>query len=54
MGWPSLIVVLLYTLFAKGCIRDGWAGWYYVLQRLAAETLIALEVVDRRVRRDTT
>jgi glycosyltransferase involved in cell wall biosynthesis len=50
MGWPSPILVLFYTLFAKGCIMDGWPGWYYALQRLAAETLIALEVVDRRLR----
>jgi len=50
MGWPSPILVLFYTLFAKGCIMDGWPGWHYALQRLAAETLIALEVVDRRFR----
>jgi hypothetical protein len=50
MGWPSPVLVLFYTLFAKGCIMDGWAGWHYALQRLAAETLIALEVVDRRFR----
>jgi glycosyltransferase involved in cell wall biosynthesis len=50
MGWPSPIVVLFYVLFAKGCIMDGWPGWHYALQRLAAETLIALEVVDRRLR----
>jgi glycosyltransferase involved in cell wall biosynthesis len=50
MGWPSPIMVLFYALFAKGCIVDGWPGWHYALQRLAAETLIALEVLDRRLR----
>lgn len=50
MGWPAPIGVLLYTLFVKGCILDGWPGWYYALQRLAAETMIALAVVERRLR----
>jgi len=29
---------------------DGWPGWYYALQRLCAETLIALEIIERRLR----
>jgi glycosyltransferase involved in cell wall biosynthesis len=50
MAWPAPIGVFFYTLLAKGCLFDGWPGWYYVLQRLIAETLIALEIVDRRLR----
>ena len=50
MGWPAPVGVFFYTLFAKGCIFDGWPGWYYVLQRVTAETLIALEIGDRRLR----
>ncbi len=50
MGWPAPIGIFLYTLFAKGCLLDGWPGWCYALQRLVAETLIALEIVDRRLR----
>jgi glycosyltransferase involved in cell wall biosynthesis len=50
MAWPAPIVVFLYTLFVKRCILDGWPGWLYVLQRTFAETLIALELVDRRLR----
>lgn len=49
MGWPAPILVFLYTLFWKRCLFDGWPGWLYVLQRTAAEIMIALEVVDRRV-----
>jgi glycosyltransferase involved in cell wall biosynthesis len=49
MGWPAPILILFYTLFAKGCILDGWPGWHYALQRSFAETLIALEIVDRRL-----
>ena len=51
-GWPAPIAVLVYTLFLKGCVFEGWPGWYYVLQRVLAETLIALEIVDRRLRRN--
>jgi glycosyltransferase involved in cell wall biosynthesis len=51
MGWPAPFIVFLYTLLAKGCILNGWPGWYYVLQRVLAETLIALEIADRRLRK---
>jgi glycosyltransferase involved in cell wall biosynthesis len=50
MAWPSPILVFFYTLLAKGCILDGWPGWFYVLQRTLAETMIAIELVDRRLR----
>ena len=49
MGWPAPFVVVLYALFAKGCILDGWRGWFYVLQRCVAESLIAIEIVSRRL-----
>ena len=49
MGWPAPIGVLFYTLLVKGCLFDGWPGWYYALQRTTAEMLIALEIVDRRL-----
>ncbi len=51
MAWPAPLAVLFYVLFIKGCILDGWRGWYYALQRLVAETLLALEIIDRRSRR---
>lgn len=49
MGWPAPILVLGYVLFAKGAILDGRAGWFYALQRLLAEVLLALELLDRRL-----
>jgi glycosyltransferase involved in cell wall biosynthesis len=52
IGWLAPIGVFCYVLFAKGCILDGWPGWYYALQRVVAEALIALEIVDRRLRRN--
>jgi glycosyltransferase involved in cell wall biosynthesis len=47
---PSPLLVFLYTLLVKGCLLDGWAGWYYALQRFLAEALISLEIIDRRLR----
>jgi glycosyltransferase involved in cell wall biosynthesis len=48
-AWPAPLVVFMYTLVLKGCILDGWPGWYYALQRMLAETLIALEIMDQRI-----
>ena len=50
LGWPAPILVFFYTLIVKRCALDGWAGWLYVLQRTFAEMMIALEIVDRRLR----
>ena len=52
-AWPAPLATLVYTLLAKGCLLDGWPGWYYALQRLVVETLIALEIIDRRLRSDS-
>jgi glycosyltransferase involved in cell wall biosynthesis len=49
MVWPAPLLVFFYTLFVKGCILDGWPGWFYALQRLLAETMLALELCDRKV-----
>jgi glycosyltransferase involved in cell wall biosynthesis len=50
-AWPAPIAVFMYTLFFKGCLLDGWAGWYYALQRLLFETILAVNLIDRRLRR---
>lgn len=51
LGWAAPLLVFFYTLLVRGCILDGWAGWHYVLQRTLAEILIALELLDRRLRK---
>jgi glycosyltransferase involved in cell wall biosynthesis len=51
-AWPAPLFVLLYTLLIKKCVLDGWPGWVYALQRSLAETLIALEIIDRRSTRN--
>lgn len=52
LAWAAPGLVFVYTLIAKRCLLDGWPGWFYVLQRTLAETMIALELVDMRLRRD--
>lgn len=47
--WPAAPAVLLYTLLAKGCLFDGWAGWTYALQRTYFELLLSLELLERRL-----
>ena len=39
----------LYSLLVKGCILDGWHGWYYAMQRGYAELLLSLELLHRRL-----
>lgn len=44
------IVVPFYCLVAQRGLFDGWAGIYYALQRTLAEILIALDLLDGRLR----
>jgi glycosyltransferase involved in cell wall biosynthesis len=46
---PAPLVVLVYTLFVRGMIFQGLPGWYYVLQRLVAEALLSLRLIERRL-----
>lgn len=38
--------VLFYCLLLKGGILDGWRGWYYAFQRMFAETLLSLRLIE--------
>lgn len=40
-----------YCLFRKGLILDGKAGRYYTPERTYAEVLLALRLLDGRLRR---
>lgn len=50
--WMTVAAVVPYVLIAKACWRSGKYGWHYALQRLLAEVLIALEILDRRLGRE--
>lgn len=54
LGWPAPILAFIYVLLRKRAVMDGWAGWFYALQRLFAEVLIALEIVNHRLSRRAT
>jgi hypothetical protein len=47
--WPAAPAAFLYTLLVKGCLLDGWPGWFYALQRTYAELLLSLELLARRL-----
>jgi glycosyltransferase involved in cell wall biosynthesis len=44
------LLMLMYVLFVKRCLFDGWPGWYYALQRACAEAMLSIELLDRRLR----
>jgi glycosyltransferase involved in cell wall biosynthesis len=51
LAWPAPIIVFFYVLLVQRCLFDGWPGWFYTLQRVLAECMIAVELIDRRLRR---
>jgi glycosyltransferase involved in cell wall biosynthesis len=50
---PAPLLVFFHVLFIKRCLLDGWPGWYYTLQRVCAETMLSIELLDRRLRSAT-
>lgn len=38
--------VFFYSLFVKGLIFNGWAGWHYTLQRTMVEILMAIRLIE--------
>lgn len=40
-------VVLVYCLILRGGILDGWHGWYYAWQRMLAEIVLALQIIEQ-------
>ncbi len=46
------IAVLFYCLFVKGMILEGLAGWYYTYQRVTAEILLSLYLIEHRFAAD--
>jgi glycosyltransferase involved in cell wall biosynthesis len=39
-------VILIYCLILKGGVLDGWHGWYYAFQRVLAELLLAIRLIE--------
>jgi glycosyltransferase involved in cell wall biosynthesis len=49
IGWPAPFLVFFYVLIVKRALLDGRAGWLYAFQRVLAEILLALELLDQRM-----
>jgi glycosyltransferase involved in cell wall biosynthesis len=58
LGWPDRLRTLhavmpplafVYCLTVRGGLLDGWPGLYYALQRTAAEAILSLTLMKRRV-----
>ena len=47
---PAPVLLFFYLLIIKRCLLDGWRGWYYTSQRVCAETMLSIELLDRRLR----
>ena len=45
-------LVPMHFLFVRGGIRDGWRGIYYAMQRGVAESVLALQLLERRFTRE--
>jgi glycosyltransferase involved in cell wall biosynthesis len=40
------LIIFIYCLILKGAILDGWHGWYYTFQRVLAEILLAIHIIE--------
>jgi glycosyltransferase involved in cell wall biosynthesis len=39
-------IIWVYCLILKGGILDGWRGWYYAFQRMLAEILLSIYIIE--------
>lgn len=39
-------IIMFYCLIVKGGVFDGWHGWYYAFQRIIAEILLSIWLID--------
>jgi hypothetical protein len=40
------LIIFIYCLIFKGAILDGWHGWYYTFQRVLAEILLSIHIIE--------
>ena len=45
------LMAFAYSLIAKRGILDGWAGWHYAFQRMIAEGILSLKLIEKRLTR---
>lgn len=44
------VVMPIYLLLVRGLIFDGWNGWYYTFQRTIAEMMLALRLLEAKLK----
>ena len=44
-------IIFFYCLFWKGGILEGRKGWFYAVQRLFAETVLVMRIMDQKISR---
>lgn len=44
--WCAPWLVFFHVLFVRGLILDGWPGWFYASQRLLAELVLSLRLME--------
>jgi len=44
------VLTVFYCLFGKGLAFNGWAGWYYTFQRVLAEVMLSLALLDMKLK----
>ena len=52
LGFAGPIAVLFHCLFIKGLILQGFCGWFYTYQRVMAELILSLYLIESRLLRE--
>jgi len=47
---PAPFAVLFYTLIIKRTVFDGWPGWLYAFQRMTAELILSMHLVEEKLK----
>ncbi len=42
-------IVPFYCLILRGGVLDGWHGWHYAFQRMIAEILLSIRLIEKRI-----
>jgi glycosyltransferase involved in cell wall biosynthesis len=63
LGWKDRLrkriiwappLAMLYCLFGKGLILDGWKGIFYTMQRVYAELLLSLKLLEKKLQSEAS
>ena len=46
---PAPLLVFFYCLIVRGLVLDGFPGWFYIWQRVLAEVMLSLRLLERKL-----